>query len=977
LCWSSRQVLTQVRKKSQLRLILLTIPFLTVLYNGATIADDSHHKRNSWRNDTTLKENPRTGKTRLVSARRKKPLNLAKNKSVADHICETYAPAFGVRNPARELKLKIQKRHNDRVTTYRYQQQHNGIPIIGAELVAGVDSSDQFSFMSGETVADLSLNTTPKLTAKEAKQIALSAVSKWRRIAVNNLTATDPVLSIYKPDLLSPNTKPANVVWQLSVTAEKINELLFIDANNGLVSFHLNQVHSALNRQTYSANNTANYQSQLICDEADPSCSAGDDDAKAAHRYAEDTYLFYFNTHSRDGIDNAGGAIISSVHVGPTFNNAAWTGSQMIYGDGFSQADDVVAHELTHGVTQKESNLYYYYQSGAINESFSDLWGEFVDQSNSSDPLSGTDTAAVKWLLGEDIPGVGAIRNMQNPPAFGDPDKMTSSNYFTGSDDNGGVHTNSGINNKAVYLMTDGGTFNGETVTGIGIENVAKLYYEVQTKHLTSGSDYLDLYNALTQACTDLVSESKLNSSDCTQVAAALRAVEMNQQPVKGFNIEASVCPSGSSKLTTVFNDTIESGLGNWTFSHDPALRDIDWRDWLSLFPGSPFATSGTHSLYASDVDSLSDQYAKISVSLPTVLSDEKIFLHFKHVIDLEANETQARNDYFDGAVLEYSTNNGSSWQDANNLISDGKPYTGVIDSSYSSPLAGRLAYSSVSNGFVSTRVNLSAFTGSAVQLRWRMASDSSVAASGWIIDDVDIYTCKGAVNSLPVARAGSDITINSAVSVNLNANSSSDADANIASYTWEQVGGKLVSLSGSSSATASFTAPTGNRVLTFKLTVTDSDGQTDTDLVNVIINTIPVANAGSDIVAITGTVVTLDATSSSDIDGSIVKYTWAQTSGDKVTLSSTAISRPSFTAPAANQTLTFALIVTDNDGHNSVVDNVSVKVNPVPPSGGGGGILGCSLGSGSAKSPFNPFMFLLLAGLSLIHFVRRSAITE
>src|SRR5258706_1122332 len=107
------------------------------------------------------------------------------------------------------------------------------------------------------------------------------------------------------------------------------------------------------------------------------------------------------------------------------FQNAFWNGTQMAYGAGFSAADDVVAHELTHGVTQFTSHLLSYYQSGAINESLSDIWGEFVDQTNGS----GTDTAAVKWLLGEDIPGTpGGIRNMANPPAFGDPDKMTSPN---------------------------------------------------------------------------------------------------------------------------------------------------------------------------------------------------------------------------------------------------------------------------------------------------------------------------------------------------------------------------------------------------------------------------------------------------------------------------------------------------------------------------------------------------------------------
>ena len=94
----------------------------------------------------------------------------------------------------------------------------------------------------------------------------------------------------------------------------------------------------------------------------------------------------------------------------------------MVYGDGFAAADDVVGHELTHGVTDFSSQLFYFYQSGAMNESFSDIWGEFVDLTNGA----GNDSPGVRWLMGEDIPVGGAIRDMQNPPAFGDPDRILS-----------------------------------------------------------------------------------------------------------------------------------------------------------------------------------------------------------------------------------------------------------------------------------------------------------------------------------------------------------------------------------------------------------------------------------------------------------------------------------------------------------------------------------------------------------------------
>ena len=216
----------------------------------------------------------------------------------------------------------------------------------------------------------------------------------------------------------------------------------------------------------------------------------------------------------------------------------------MVYGDGFAAADDVVGHELTHGVTEFSSHLFYYFQSGAINESLSDVFGEFVDLTNGA----GNDTAGVKWQLGEDLPSsIGAIRNMKTrrnptrPCRRADPDRMTSPNYTIDQNegDDGGVHTNSGVNNKAAYLITDGtagepgGTFNGRTITGLGITKAARIYYEVETAFLTSGSDYADLGSALPQACDNLVGTVGITAADCTQVRGAVAATRDGHGPAE------------------------------------------------------------------------------------------------------------------------------------------------------------------------------------------------------------------------------------------------------------------------------------------------------------------------------------------------------------------------------------------------------------------------------------------------------------
>ena len=273
----------------------------------------------------------------------------------------------------------------------------------------------------------------------------------------------------------------------------------------------------------------------------------------------------------------------------------------MVYGDvyGYPMADDIVAHELTHGVTQYKSNLFYYYQSGAISESLSDVWGEYYDQTNGL----GNDAAGVKWRIGEDIGGwtnaapypTLGLRDMSDPTLFYDPDKMTSSNYYKEADDNGGVHWNSGVNNKAVYLMVDGGAFNGKTVTVLGWDKTAAIYYEANTNLLSSGADYSDLYYALQQACTNLIGQKSISAGDCTQVKNALDAVEMYAQPVANFNTDAPLCGLVEFGPPISYIDDLESGISNWTFDNGANVR------WQYDSPYDPFAHSGTHFLYADD----------------------------------------------------------------------------------------------------------------------------------------------------------------------------------------------------------------------------------------------------------------------------------------------------------------------------------------------------------------------------------------
>lgn len=314
---------------------------------------------------------------------------------------------LGVRNQASELSVIRQKADEQR-TTVRFQQQYQGIPIVGGEVIVQVDSNKNIVSVSKEVLPKVQVATQASISAAQAQENALQAVAKKYELDLSDLTASEPELWIYNPRLIGPEEGDTRLVWRMEiepVALMPIREFVLVDAQRGSVVLSFNQVDTAKNRQTYTANNTTNLPGTLVCNESNPTCSGGDSYAQNAHIYAGDTYDFYNTYHGRDSIDNAGMTLKSTVHYDTAYCNAFWNGNQMVYGDGCNLVvDDVVAHEITHGVTEYESGLFYYYQSGAINESFSDLWGEFVDQTNGK----GTDTTAVKWLLGEDS-SIGAV----------------------------------------------------------------------------------------------------------------------------------------------------------------------------------------------------------------------------------------------------------------------------------------------------------------------------------------------------------------------------------------------------------------------------------------------------------------------------------------------------------------------------------------------------------------------------------------
>ena len=215
-------------------------------------------------------------------------------------------------------------------------------------------------------------------------------------------------------------------------------------------------------RKTYTADQTETLPGRLVLGEGDG--PSGDEAVDEAHGGAGDTWTFYKEKFDRDSLDDGGLVLVSTVHYGRDFDNAFWDGEQMAYGDGdlfnrFTADPTVIGHELTHGVTQFAAGLAYYGQSGALNEHISDVFGACMEQS-----LKGQTAETADWLIGAELfAGTSlqgrALRDMANPgtayddPLIGkDPQPAHMRDYVETWQDNGGVHINSGIPNRAFHL---------------------------------------------------------------------------------------------------------------------------------------------------------------------------------------------------------------------------------------------------------------------------------------------------------------------------------------------------------------------------------------------------------------------------------------------------------------------------------------------------------------------------------------------
>lgn len=267
-------------------------------------------------------------------------------------------------------------------------------------------------------------------------------------------------------------------------------------------------------REVYDAKHSSTLPGTLVRGENDAPSS--DVAVNEAFDGAGATYDLYYAVYGRNSVDNHGLKLSSSVHYQNNYDNAFWNGSQMVYGDGdeglppaqrlfnrFTISVDVIGHELTHGVTQYEAGLNYADQSGALNESMSDVFGSLVKQYSLQQTADQADWIIGQGLLTSNVHGIG-LRSMKAPgtayddPVLGkDPQPYSMSGYVNTTQDNGGVHINSGIPNRAFYSTAI-------EIGGYAWEKAGLIWYRTLINKLSVTSNFQDAANLTFQTAGEI-----------------------------------------------------------------------------------------------------------------------------------------------------------------------------------------------------------------------------------------------------------------------------------------------------------------------------------------------------------------------------------------------------------------------------------------------------------------------------------------
>ncbi len=880
------------------------------------------------------------------------PSNDARATDKAAAFLGTYGALLGVTDSS---QLRQTESSTDKYgTTVAYKQVYNGVPVFGGTILTHFDSDGDLTAVNGTAVPNLSLSTTPALSPSQIGQRAVRYIkaepptsSDGKPADTAGIRAKATELMVYRTGLVRGDVGTNELVYRVEVTnGANIRDIVFMHAGSGKVLNRYSMIHDALERQLYEVNPAT----APVWEEGDDFPGTLTQEQQNLVLGTGESYQFFLNAFGRDSYD-AAGATMRTVNNDPRIAcpNANWNGTTTNYCNGVT-SDDVVAHEWGHAYTEHTSDLIYQWQPGALNESYSDIWGETVDLingrqdadetnqvrtvgrcssntaalpvltintpadiaqncpagaaafgprltqagttgdvvlavdaadaagpsttdactaitngpavsgkiaivdrgtcgfavkvknaqnagaiavvvgNNTADfpgSMAGVDptitipslmisqahrnvitgrlaTEAVnvtlkiddsvtddsfRWLVSEDSFAFGgAIRDMWNPNCVNDPGKVTDAQYQCSTSDQGGVHTNSGVPNHGYALLVDGGTFNGQTINGIGLTRAAHIYWRAQDVYQTETTDFTDHANALESACADLIGGPALNplstagapgestptpaplpadgpitADTCAQVSAMIAAVELRTEPTQcNFQpLLAKNAPSlcgGNQGRNTVWKENFSDGLDGWTLSNTgvfPGWSDtapdgaLNWAAETAL-PGGRAGT-GAFALDRGDGacgDPATDVSGVMSIQSEPILipaSNKKgPRLSFQHYVATELG--------FDGGNLKVSVNDGPFTTVPKAAYIFNAPTTlATVAAGNTSPLAGQDGFTGTDGGEVfgswgQSQVDLSmigASSGDSIELQFDFGMDGCGAIDGWYVDDVTVSICK------------------------------------------------------------------------------------------------------------------------------------------------------------------------------------------------------------------------------------------
>lgn len=860
----------------------------------------------------------------------------------ADAYLDEFAATFGARAGELSQANALTGKHG---TTVTYTQEYRGVPVFGSMLKANVDAQGDLVSVTGYAAPGLTMSVEPRATAAQVSDLALAWVRNdppshaegKGKADTSGIRAVDPTLIVYRKGFVKGEPGEAVLAYQVEVTNGKnIRDMVFFDANTKKILNRYSMVHGALDRELYEQDPA----SEPVWEEGDTFPGGLNPDQQNLVNSAGESYWLYANAFGRDSYDGLG-ATMKTVNNDPDIDcpNANWNGQTTNYCDGVT-SDDVVSHEWGHAYTEYTSGLIYQYQSGALNESYSDVWGETLDiinaredegesfsdrradgscettapagiemsitapasvagecsaveagfgpgftttpvtpqvvvgtdaanadgpsttdgcttltnaaaiagkfvyvdrgtcafqvkvdnadaagatgivvgNSNVDFPISMSGTADIpgvmvsqadgarfksagtttvriqaedtstrqdstRWLMGEKSTAFGgAIRDMWTPTCYGDPGKVTDAEYkcdpaFT---DGGGVHSNSGVPNHAYALSVDGGTFNGQTIAGIGLDKAANVWWRAQSAYLTPSSNFTDAANALEQSCADLVGQpinklstepdagavaaEPITAADCQQIANAMTAVEMRTEPVR-CDFQPLLAPNAPSicgdgfVTDAVWSEDFEDGLAGWTTEQE--LADLPQFGYFGGFGKEWETTTNAPGGHTSSVaygpaptntgqctgDGETDFSSRDSIISPIVeLPDEMRTprMSFEHYVATEAT--------YDGGNVKVSLNGGDfEVVPAEAYIWNAPGQLATLNEGNTNPMAGEDAFNGTDGGetkgsWGESQVDMSALgvqPGDTVQFRFDIGRDGCGGVDGWYVDDIQILVCK------------------------------------------------------------------------------------------------------------------------------------------------------------------------------------------------------------------------------------------